>query len=272
MFEAKLNDGSIWKKLIDSIKDLLTEGMLECGENGISLQAMDSSHVSLVSFNMSSNGFDTYRCDREMCMGVTIASMAKILKCASNDDKIKLQREENSNILKFTFENASTRLYIIISIFLALERVSHYELKLIDLDTDRLAVPETDYNSSIKLPSNEFTRVIRDMASLGESVIIECSKGEVRFSSSGDIGKGQTILRSTASTDEPESAILINVSESLSMSFNLKYMTMFTKGAVLSNRVVLSMCVDVPIVIEYDIVDFGKLCYYLAPKIEDAEE
>ena len=48
MFEARLLQGSLLKKILESIKDLVTEANFDCNSSGISLQAMDSSHVSLV--------------------------------------------------------------------------------------------------------------------------------------------------------------------------------------------------------------------------------
>ena len=72
MFEARLVQGSMWKKVIDAIKDLLNEGNWDCNSSGITLQAMDSAHVSLVSLNMRCEGFDTYRCDRNLSMGINL--------------------------------------------------------------------------------------------------------------------------------------------------------------------------------------------------------
>jgi len=41
------------------------------------------------------------------------------------------------------------------------------------------------------MPSSEFTRICRDLAQFGESVIIACTKEGVKFSTSGDIGSGK---------------------------------------------------------------------------------
>jgi proliferating cell nuclear antigen len=57
---------------MEAIKDLLNEGSFDCSENGIQLQAMDSSHVSLVSMSLRSEGFDKYRCDRGLTMGMNL--------------------------------------------------------------------------------------------------------------------------------------------------------------------------------------------------------
>jgi proliferating cell nuclear antigen len=61
MFEARLLQGSLLKKIIEAIRELVTDVNLECTETGISLQAMDSSHVSLCTVNMKMEGFDHYR-------------------------------------------------------------------------------------------------------------------------------------------------------------------------------------------------------------------
>jgi proliferating cell nuclear antigen len=43
---------------------------------------MDNSHVALVSVHLDASGFKRYRCDRPMPLGVNIASLMKVLKCA----------------------------------------------------------------------------------------------------------------------------------------------------------------------------------------------
>ena len=80
MFEARLIQGSLLKKTLDSIKDLLKEATWDCSDSGIQLQAMDNSHVSLVSVLLRHDGFDKFRCDRQLSMGMNLDSMSKILK------------------------------------------------------------------------------------------------------------------------------------------------------------------------------------------------
>lgn len=72
MFEARLTQSSILKKILDAIKDLLNEATFECSDSGVQLQAMDNAHVSLVSLNLRSDGFDKFRCDRNMSIGMSI--------------------------------------------------------------------------------------------------------------------------------------------------------------------------------------------------------
>ncbi len=70
MFEARLVQCNLLKKVLESLKDLLNEATFDCSDSGIQLQAMDNSHVSLVSVSLRSDGFDKFRCDRQVscCM------------------------------------------------------------------------------------------------------------------------------------------------------------------------------------------------------------
>ena len=91
MFEARLNQGSILKKVLDSIKDLVTDANFEADPmDGFKLQAMDSSHVSLVSLKLHADGFEHFRCDRPLTMGMNLANMvrraARVLRAWGLDD------------------------------------------------------------------------------------------------------------------------------------------------------------------------------------------
>ena len=110
MFFAKINEGLLFKKLIDSIKDLVSDINLEISSIGISLQAMDTSHVALVTLHLSSEGFEEYRCDKQMTLGVKLSNLVLVLKCGSNEDSLTLSCEDESK-LKIKFENKSMLLY-----------------------------------------------------------------------------------------------------------------------------------------------------------------
>lgn len=73
MFEARLVQGNILKKVLEALKDLITEACWDVSSSGISLQSMDSSHVSLVQLTLRHDGFDSYRCDRNLAMGVNLS-------------------------------------------------------------------------------------------------------------------------------------------------------------------------------------------------------
>ncbi|KAI4979676.1 hypothetical protein ZWY2020_016429 [Hordeum vulgare] len=60
--------------------ELVTDANFDCSGTGFSLQAMDSSHVTLVALLLRSEGFEHYRCDRNLSMGMNLDNMAKMLR------------------------------------------------------------------------------------------------------------------------------------------------------------------------------------------------
>jgi proliferating cell nuclear antigen len=70
-------------------------------------------------------------------------------------------------------------------------------MKLMDIDSDTLRIPDTDYDARVTMPSSEFARIVRDLSQLGESVRIEVSKEGVRFASDGEAANGSVLLKQT---------------------------------------------------------------------------
>jgi len=263
MFEARIFQGGVLKKIMESIKDLVTDANFDCSSTGVSLQAMDSSHVSLVALFLRAEGFKGYRADRNISLGINLANMAKILKCAGNDDIISLKAEDNGDAVTFMFESPKQT------------RVSHFQLKLMDIDSEHLGIPDTEYQCVIQMPSQEFQRICREIAIIGDTVKISASKEGVKFSVSGDMGTGSIVCKSNPAVDEEDEAVVIKAEEPVSLTFALRYLNFFAKATPLSGTVTLKMSPEVPLVTEYKIGEdggMGHIRFYLAPKIEEEEE
>ena len=144
------------------------------------------------------------------------------------------------------------------------------ELALMDINDDQLGIPDCEYKCTVRMPSNEFQRIVRDMMTLGDTCVISCTKEGIRFSVNGDLGTGNVLIRANA-TDKEEDQVIIDMEEPVELTFALRYLNLFTKATSLGPAVVISMSPDVPIVIEYPIDEIGHVKYYLAPKIEEDE-
>jgi len=262
MFEARLLQGSILKKLMDSVNGLLTDANFDCSSSGITLQAMDSAHVSLVALFLRADGFHHYRCDRNISLGISLSALSKILKCAGNDDIITLKAEDNGETVTFMFESPKQT------------RVSHFALKLMEIDSEHLGIPETDYQCVVQMPAAEFQRICREINIIGDTVKITASKEGVKFQVSGDHGTGSIVCKSNPSVDDADEAVVVRCEDEVSLTFALRYLNFFAKATPLSGFVLLKMSPEVPLVTEYKIGENGSLGYirfYLAPKIDDEE-
>jgi len=47
--------------------------------------------------------------------------------------------------------------------------MSKFEMALMDIGEEQLSVPDTTYSVNVAMPASEFSRVIRDLSSIGES-------------------------------------------------------------------------------------------------------
>lgn len=153
-------------------------------------------------------------------------------------------------------------------------RISEFEMKLMDIDSEHLGIPETEYKAVVTMPSGEFQRIVRDLGILGDTVGIACEKDGVRFAVTGDMGSGNIALKQQSSADKPDMATMIELEEPVELSFALRYLSLFTKASGLSKQASLSMSPEVPLVVEYKIAEDSSsyLRYYLAPKVDDEED
>lgn len=118
---------------------------------------MDNSHVALVSMLLRSEAFEPFRCDRNIALGINLGSLTKVLRAAGSEDILTLKAEDAPDVVNLVFENSGS------------DRISEYDIKLMDIDQEHLGIPETEYAATITMPSAEFQRICRDLSALSES-------------------------------------------------------------------------------------------------------
>ncbi|THW00334.1 proliferating cell nuclear antigen [Aureobasidium pullulans] len=259
VLEARLEQANLLKKVVEAIKDLVQDCNFECNDSGVGLQAMDNSHVALVSMLLKADSFSPFRCDRNIALGINLVSLQKVLRAAQDKDILTLKAEDSPDVVNLVFESSDS------------DRISEYDIKLMDIDQEHLGIPDTDYAASITLPSAELQRICRDLSALSESVNIECTKEGVKFGCTGDIGSGSVTLRQHTNVEKEDQNVDIQLSEPVSLTFSLKYLVNFCKASGLSSRVKLCLSTDVPLMVEYSLANNSYLRFYLAPKIGDEE-
>ena len=82
-----------------------------------------------------------------------------MLKCADNDDTITMKADDAGDVVTFMFENPKA------------DKISDFQMKLMDIDTEHLGIPDTEYEATVKMSSNEFQRICRDLSSIGDTAV-----------------------------------------------------------------------------------------------------
>ena len=106
---------------------------------------------------LKSESFSPYRCDRNIALGINLTSLTKVLRCAQNEDILTLKAEDAPDVVNLVFESPES------------DRISEYDIKLMDIDQEHLGIPETEYAATITLPATEFQRICRDLTAMSES-------------------------------------------------------------------------------------------------------
>jgi len=322
MFEATLNRGAFWKKVVEAMKDLVSEANFECTPKGMSIQSIDQSHVALVSLTLLGSGFDTYECHRQQVLGVNLNNLAKLLKVNDDKDTVTLRHQEDTDNLIIGAEADGGK------------KSTEFSLKLMEIEQEALGIPdeEQDYKAVLSMPADIFAKTCRDMATFGDTMTIEISREKVKFSGTGDLGTGNITIQSQGAAEkapaskssvlktegsvktekgvkpektektEPDAVkaepadeeaaevyksassqkqlngnmasdgVYISCEEPIVLSFALRYLTTFSKGSALSDRVTFSFSSDQPCRVEYAMEKIGNLRWFLAPKVDDEDE
>merc|ERR1712001_89640 len=150
------------------------------------------------------------------------------------------------------------------------DRISDFDLKLMQIESEHMEIPEQHYRVTAKMPSAEFQKICRDLKEFGETMQIKASKEGIIFSVQGDVGGGNVMLKPRES-EKPEEKVTLTVHEPVTATFALRYLVNFAKAAPLCGVVELGLGPDAPLLVKYDLEksDNGFMQFYLAPKIDE---
>merc|ERR1719288_720800 len=240
------------------MKDLCKDVNFDCSEKGIQVQSMDSSHVALVSLLLRESAFAEFRCERPASLGMNVDSLAKILKMCDTSDSLKLRWRGDADTVNFQCESGEE------------DRIADFDLKLMQIESEHMEIPEQHYKVSAKLPSSEFQKICKDLKEFGETMQVKATKDGITFSVHGEMGAGNVMLK-PREAEKPEDKVTLTVHEPVTATFALRYLVNFAKAAPLCGTVELGLGPDAPLLVKYDLdkADNGHLQFYLAPKIDE---
>jgi len=252
-----LQQSVLLKKVVDAMKDLCKDVNFDCSEKGIQVQSMDSSHVALVSLLLRESAFSEFKCERPTSLGMNVDSLAKILKMCGPNDALKLRWQSEADTVSFQCEGGD-------------DRIAEFDLKLMQIESEHMEIPEQQYKVVARLPSAEFQKICRDLKEFGETMQVKAGKDGITFSVQGDLGAGNIMLKPRES-EKPEEKVTLKVDESVTATFALRYLVNFSKAAPLCGAVELGLGPDAPLLVKYELEssENGHLQFYLAPKIDE---
>merc|ERR1719460_1540748 len=171
---------------------------------------------------------------------MNVDSLGKIFKMFGPADSLKLRHQNDADTISFQCESNDD------------DRVSDFALKLMQIESEHMEIPEQQYKVVAKLPSAEFQKICRDLKEFGETMQVKASKEGITFSVHGDVGSGNVMLK-PREADKPEDKVSLTVHEAVTATFALRYLVTFAKASPLCGTVELGLGPDAPLLVKFEI-------------------
>jgi proliferating cell nuclear antigen len=255
-----------FKGTLEAVKELVQECNIHFDKQGMKIRSVDGTHVALVHVRFDKENFEKYYCERDLSIGVYLPDILKVLKNVSQNDTLQLfVKKDNYDEAIIRIQNADKGC------------VHEFNIRLLDLDDDDIEIPETEFPTTITMPSSDLHSLCKQYKEFATQIDIKSVGNQVIFKFQGeetDI-KGTSCLQNNDSgttvqkvNDDGEDAGDEDV-DIVQAKFMLKYLVIFTRAYSLTNTVEILLKNNYPIVLKYDIADLGQIKFCLAPIVED---
>lgn len=239
-------EADTFKKIVDAVKEIVTETNITVNENGLEIQAMDHSHVALVQVKIEKDKFLAFKCVKNRELGINLLNLSKILKSCGAEDKVTfIQEEKIEDKMKMCFEN------------LAQTRSAEFMINLNQIECEKFELPDMEHDLKFIMPSKEFNKLCNDLREIGDTMTVTSDSKKISFHVKGDTTEGSIDFTNELGMVMPASS-----------SYALKYMCMFSKAFPLCENVELLFSKEIPAAIKFD-TNIGALSFFLAPKIDE---
>lgn len=249
MFKAVTKDARLLRDSIDTISQLIDDGLFKLKKDGIELMAADRAMVSFVDFKLKASSFDEYECEKDRAIGLNLLNLLTVLKRVNVNDKLTLNLNEKENKLEVILEGDSKRRFAI-----PLIEISREDMPQID---------KLEFNASAEVRSDIFEQGINDADIIADSVVIELAPDNLRMFAEGNSSKTELSLEKGN-----EALFDLNTNEKVNSRYSLEYLKKMIRGSKLAEKAKIFLGKDFPLKIEFK-GENASLSMVLAPRVSE---
>lgn len=243
-----IEDATSLKDAVETIVNLVEEGLFEFTSEGVRLKAMDPSQISMISFFMPKEAFSHYGLDEERKIGIDVDKLSKVLARGTSGESAELGLEDGR--LKIVFSGNKKR------------RV--FRLPLIDAGSGLEREPKIEYRNRIKIDADAFKEMLKDARLVSNHIRLILEEGRFRVEIRGDEGEAKEEFEKDSGEVKE-----LEVHGGARATFPLQYLEDIVKASKSGTPLTIYLETDRPLKVEYDVMG-AKSVYYLAPRIESA--
>jgi len=239
------------KTFLDHVAPLTDNGMFLIDKKGLSFQSMDGSHVALLEFFLAASYFDVFKLKNARSLGVSLVNLAKVFKQIPKESTIVWTEKKDKVIM--LVETSTTQ-------------SAKWELPLMNIDTEQLAIPHTCYPCVLTLPTKRLHHLLNNLSSsLGADTVEMClDETELQLTAENASGMNATLR------ERVDKTLSIISSRPQKCSLALGFLLKFVKSSPLTEMVTVSLLEDNPVKLSYVLPEEkGFMHFFLAPKIDE---
>ena len=251
----RTKNSSYFKTIISFINNIVECANFKLTKSGIKITSLDKAHVALIDCFIPCDFFKNYNFNddnKEIVIGLNVGILIKILNHLKQNDELIFNYKGDT--LDISFINPKYQ--------------KHYNIKLMDIDSDELSIFDCNTTTNITIESKYFNDIVRELCDIGDvvkfKVFKECINDEdqnIELQCFGDM----TSLGMILSNDD----LTLQNLQNISLEFSLTNLETFSKGYNLNKYMNIEIDNNYPIKLSYKIMDTGYINYFLAPRIED---
>lgn len=246
-FKFVVDDAKRYKSATDAIVNLIDEGQLEVGKDGLFLRAMDPSQIAMISFSMPKTVFVEYDAPApSVRVGLNFDNLAKILSRTRGGEKLEISQMENKLQLKF----------------IGSKRKRSFKVPVLDMPAGATKEPSVQHDAIIKVSSSHFKESLRDCALVGSHISLEANENGFAIEVHGD---SSDLTEESEKTSEE--IVEMKVGKPARATFPLQYLDDIVKACPENANITIGLKSNAPLKVEYE-VESAKVVYYLAPRID----
>ena len=237
-------------------------------EDGVYTQGMDGSHCCLYEMILKNDWFDKFDTDKRYVLGLNCELLAKVLNCLEQNQKIIMQYTEDRDDLFISLcpNDGETSI------------VKVFHLPLMDIESNLLEIPETEYSADIAMSSDDFGKLINQLSIFGKDIRFELGD-EIVVTGKGDDGKMSAMIKN-------DDIIMYAAEEDMDLSLEYAggFIVMMTAFSKLNKKIQIHFSSEMPMKIQYGLDNFmddededededskdkNFIRFFLAPKVHD---
>jgi proliferating cell nuclear antigen len=252
-----MQDSKVMKGIIEALSAIIDETYFVANEDGLTLTAMDESHICLMHLIMPKGIFDAFEADGESKMGINLEDLVKISKRAGQSDSIELKHPADSEKFQVVIKGVGTRTF---------------SLRLVDIDEEK--VPPTSeldvpFTAKATFGVGILDQAIKDAEIYQDYLEIKMTSEMFNCKAEGEVGDVDYQL-------DKENLESLEVTENARGVFSLAFLKNIMKISSIADKLTLSLSDNAPAKLQFQIAesdDTKAVCtYFLAPRVEEEDD